>query len=116
MTMKRVLIHRHPNCERCARIARIHHVTDWFNRIDTTTAIPPSGPLVPGRIVVIDLVRGVRVCGAEAVAFIWRQVPLYWPMLALLWIPAVRRRIAREIDPDVAEHCATAAGAAHPTS
>lgn len=115
--MKRVLIYRHPNCERCARIARVHHACDWFGRIVTSTEAPPDGrPLVPGRIVVIDLVRKVRVRGADAFAFICRQVPLYWPAFLLLWIPAVRRRVAREIDPDATEDCATAAGVAHPTS
>ena len=63
----------------------------------------------------IDLVGGGRVRGAAAFALICRQVPLYWPMLALLWIPAVRRRVDREIDPDVAGDCAAAADVAHPT-
>lgn len=114
--MKRVLIYRHPDCERCARIARLHRLFDWLGRISTSTATPPGGPLVPGRIVVIDLVRHVRVRGVDAVALICRHVLPYWPMLVLLRIPAVRRKVAHDIDPDLAEDCAAAGGVAHPTS
>lgn len=71
---------------------------------------------MPGRIIMIDLVRHVRVRDADAFALICRHIPLYWPMLALLRIPAVCRKVAHDIDPDAAEDCAAAGGVAHPTS
>lgn len=114
--MKRVLIHRHPACARCARIARVHHAFDWLDRVETTTATPASGPLEPGRIVIIDLTTGKRVRGAAGFALICRQIPAYRLLLPLLWIPAVRRAIAREIDPESTEDCHAAAGVAHHAS
>mgnify|MGYP001552041526 CR=1 FL=1 len=114
--MKRVVIYRHPECRRCARFARVHHALDWLGRLATSTDVPPGGPLVPGRIAVVDLATRRRVGGAEAFALICRQVPAYWPLLALLGIPAARRRFAREFDPGATEGCQPAPGGAHPLS
>ena len=72
----------------------MHHKVDWLDRVDDTTATPRSGPLRVGQIVVEDLRTGRLHGGAEAVEAIFRQIPLYWPMLPLLKIPALRRRAA----------------------
>jgi hypothetical protein len=90
--MKAVRIHRHPDCPRCARIARMHHRFDWLDRVEDTTAPPRSGVLRVGQIVVEDLRTGRLHGGAEAVEAIFRQIPLYWLILPLLKIPALRRR------------------------
>jgi predicted DCC family thiol-disulfide oxidoreductase YuxK len=90
--MKTVRIHRHPDCPRCARIVRMHHRLDWLGRIEDTTAPARSGALRMGEIVVEDLRTGRLLHGADAVEAILRAVPLYWPLLPLLAIPAVRRR------------------------
>jgi hypothetical protein len=37
-----------------------------------------------------------RSTGAEGLELICRQIPLYWPVLPLLWIPALRARADRE--------------------
>ena len=95
--MKRILIYRHPNCERCARFARLHHVVDWLDRIADTTATPPTGPLRLGEIVVEDLTTRQIVQGTQALALVFRQVIAYWPLLLLLWIPPLRLRLDREV-------------------
>lgn len=98
--MKRILIYRHPECARCARIARLHHAVDWLNRIADTTATPPTGPVRRGEIVVEDLRDGRRLRGAEAVALIYRQAIVYWPLLVLLSFPATRRWLDRQVRGD----------------
>jgi hypothetical protein len=103
--MKAVRIHRHPDCPRCARIARMHHRFDWLDRVEDTTAPPRSGVLRVGQIVVEDLRTGRLHGGAEAVEAIFRQVPLYWPILPLLKIPALRRRAADDADAKGRDAC-----------
>lgn len=95
--MKRIRIYRHPHCQKCARIARVHHAVDWLDRIDETTATPPTGPLVPGEVVVEDLRDGRFLRGAEAAGRVYRQAIAYWPFLPLLWIPPLRAWIDREM-------------------
>ncbi|HVU23460.1 MAG TPA: hypothetical protein VHE13_04990 [Opitutus sp.] len=97
--MKRVRIHRHPDCARCARIARLHQALDWLNRIAVSTEPPPGDALPRGHIAVIDLGTGARIRGAAGFGLICRNVPAYWPLLALLHVPSFRRRVEREIDP-----------------
>jgi hypothetical protein len=94
--MKTVLIHRHPNCDRCARIARVHHAFDWIGRVSDTTETPRSGPLRLGEIAVEDLRTGVLHHGVDAFREICRAVPLYTPLLPLLRVPAFRRLVERE--------------------
>jgi len=95
--MKRVLIYRHPHCIKCARISRVHHAVDWFNRIADTTTTPPTGPLRMGEIVVKDLRTDRMLRGAEGVRLVYRQAPAYWLLLPLLWIPPLRAWIDREV-------------------
>ena len=94
--MKRIVIYRHPECEKCARMARLHHLFDWFNRVAVATTTPPAGPLQMGEIMVEDLANGRFLAGAEGLKLICRQIPLYWLVLPLLWIPAVRARADQE--------------------
>jgi hypothetical protein len=98
--MKKILIYRHPHCQRCARFARLHHVVDWFDRIADTTATPPTGPLRMGEIVVQELATGRILRGAEALSLIYRQAIAYWLFLPLLWIPCLRSRMDRAIRGD----------------
>ena len=46
--MKRIVIYRHPECKKCGRMARLHHLFDWFNRVAVVTTTPPTGPLQIG--------------------------------------------------------------------
>ena len=95
--MKRIRLYRHHDCERCAKISRVHHRFDWFNRLEDTTEPSPSGPLRPGEIAVQDLGNGVTLTGIECIRLLCRNIPAYWPLLPITYIPFVRRRIENEI-------------------
>jgi hypothetical protein len=95
--MKRIVIYRHPDCEKCAQIARVHHAFDWFNRVGDVTIAPKTGPLRMGEVIVEDVTTDSLLPGVEGLELICRQIPMYWPMLPLLRIPAVRARIDREM-------------------
>ena len=92
--MKTILIHRHPDCARCARA---HHLFDWLDRVEDTTEPPRSGPLRMGEIIVEDLRTGRLHAGAGAFDLICRQIPLYAPARVLLHIPAFRRGVLGEL-------------------
>lgn len=96
--MKRIRIYRHPECRRCARIARTHHRLDWLDRIEDTTVPPPGrAPVRMGEIVVEDLRSGRLLEGLDALRAIWRQVPAYLPLLPLLAIPPLARRADADV-------------------
>jgi len=95
--MKTVRVYRNPNCPKCARYAAWHECLDWLDRVETSTAVPVTGALAMGEVVVEDLRDGVIHEGAEGFALLARQVPLYWPLLPLLHIPGIRRRVDREL-------------------
>ena len=98
MDMKHIIIYRHPGCARCARIARMHERLDWLGRIAVTTAAPAGhAPVKKGEIIVQDLATGTYLEGLDAVRKIFRQVPLYLPLLPLLRIPALARRADADI-------------------
>lgn len=91
--MAALLIHRNPQCARCARIVRMHHRLDWFGRIQDTTQPPEDAPAPRmGEILVRDLQTGALLDGVDAVRAIARAVPLYLPLRLLLRIPAIARR------------------------
>lgn len=95
--MSRILIYRHPDCARCARIARVHHLFDLRGHVEDTTATPPTGPLRRGEIVVADRATGTIHAGAAAFDRICRAVPFYAPLRLLLRVPRFRARIEREL-------------------
>jgi hypothetical protein len=94
--MKMVRVYRNPHCPRCARYAAWHERLDWLDRVETSTATPRTGALSMGEVVVEDLRDQTISRGAEGFALLARQVPLYWPLLPLLHVPAIRRRVDRE--------------------
>lgn len=94
--MKTVRVYRNPRCPKCARYAALHERLDWLDRVETSTATPASGPLAMGEVVVEDLRDHAILHGADAFARLAREVPLYWPLLPLLHIPSIRRRVDRE--------------------
>jgi hypothetical protein len=95
--MKRIRIHRNPHCAKCARYARLHARLDWFGRVENSTAVPPTGPLAMGEVVVQDLRSGRLLRGVTAARRIAAEVPLYAPLRLLLRIPAVARAVEREM-------------------
>jgi hypothetical protein len=90
--MKRIVIYRHPECGKCARMARLYQLFDWFNRVVDVTTTPPTGPLRMGEVIVEDLATGRFLAGVEGLKLICRQIPLYWLALPLFRVPGVRAR------------------------
>ncbi len=95
--MAAIRLYRHPGCAKCARFARLHHRLDWLGRFEDATSVSPVGPLRMGEVVVRDLRSGETLRGADGFALLCRQIPAYWPLLPFLRIPALRRRIDREL-------------------
>jgi hypothetical protein len=91
--MKRITLYRHPDCVRCGKMARVHAFFDWLNRVDCTTEEAPSGPLRMGEIEVREIATGLTFKGVAAVRKVARQIPAYWPLLPLLYLPPVARKI-----------------------
>lgn len=94
--MTTVRLYRHPHCARCARFARRHRRLDWLHRFEDSTGVSPVGPMRLGEVVVQDLRRGRTLRGAAGFTLLCRQIPAYWPLLPLLRVPALRRRVERE--------------------
>jgi hypothetical protein len=95
--MKAIRVYRNPNCQRCAKFARLGHALDWRDRLETSTATPKTGLLRPGEIVVEELATGSFQRGAAALDLIARQIPLYAPIRFLLLFSFFRRYIEREL-------------------
>ncbi len=95
--MKRIIVYRNPDCEKCRKFARLHDVFDWFHCVECSTATPRSGPLAMGEIAVEKLDTGEIIKGVEAVRCISRQIPAYLPFLPLLRIPAIARMVDRDV-------------------
>jgi hypothetical protein len=93
-----IRLYRHPDCAKCARYARLHRRLDWLGRFEDSTGVPPVGPLRFGEVVVQDLRHGTIRHGAAGFALLCRQIPAYWPLLPLLRIPVLRRRVEREFN------------------
>lgn len=74
-------------------MARWHERFDWLNRIRILAADPPGHrPIRKGEIIVQDLRTGALLEGVAAVRKIFQQVPVYLPLLPLLWINVIARR------------------------
>lgn len=103
--MSTVRIHRNPDCTRCARYARRHRRLDWLARVEDSTQSPFERPMRMGEVVVRDLRNNRLHAGADGIALLARQVPAYWPLLPLLWIPTVRRAVERDVAGDCGDAC-----------
>lgn len=103
--MNDILIFRHPDCDRCARIARTHQRFDLFGRISNTTETPPTGPLQMGEIVIEDRASGELKRGIKAFRLIVRAIPFYAPIRLLLRLPQFRAFIEREMGGCDGEAC-----------
>jgi hypothetical protein len=96
--MKTVRVYRNPECPKCAPHARWHERLDWLNRVQISARTPAGRrPLRFGDVIVADLRDGHLLEGAEGFARLAQQVPAVWPILALLPIAAVRKRVDREM-------------------
>ena len=104
--MAAIRLYRHADCAKCAGYARLHHRLDWLNRFEDSTGMSSVGPLRLGEVVVQDLRSGTTLRGAAGFTLLCRQIPAYWPLLPLLRIPAVRRRVEREFSGCTDNGCA----------
>ena len=95
--MKVVRVYRNPECPKCARYAAWHHRLDWLDRVETSTTTPRTGALAIGEVVVEDIRDSSLHRGADGFAVLARQVPSYWPLLPLLHVPSIRRRLDDEM-------------------
>ena len=95
--MKEIRLFRHPDCPKCAKIARLHKMFDWRNRLDISTATPKTGALRLGEIVIEELATGTMFRGADAFGLLCRHIPLYAPLSMLLRFGAFRRYVTREM-------------------
>jgi hypothetical protein len=104
--MATIRLYRHANCAKCARYARPHRRLDWLGRFEDSTGVSPVGPLRLGEVVVQDLRSGTTLRGVAGFTLLCRQIPAYWPLLPLLRIPALRRRVDRKLHGCAGNACA----------
>lgn len=95
--MSRIMLYHNGECGRCRRITRMHRFFDWLGRLNISTAESPVGSLKVGEIAVQCSRSGEVLQGVAAVRKVFRQVPMYWLFLPLLYVPFIARRIDREV-------------------
>lgn len=95
--MKTLRVYRNPHCAKCARFAKLNHLLDWLNRLEPSTDAPATGPLRMGEVVVEDLATGRIHRGVEGIEMVWRNIPVFMLLRPLLWIPAFRRYVDRDV-------------------
>lgn len=103
--MAMIRLYRHADCARCARYARLHHRLDWLGRFEDSTGVSPVGPLRMGEVAVQDLRNGETLRGAAGFTLLCRQIPVYWPLLPFLRIPALCHRVEREFSGCADDNC-----------
>ncbi|HEX3658015.1 MAG TPA: hypothetical protein VHV55_19665 [Pirellulales bacterium] len=94
--MKRIIVYRNKDCERCRKFAKANKYLDWLNQVESSTETPRCGPLAVGEIAVEVIETGEIFKGVDAVRTIWRHIPAYMLLLPLLRIPAIARAVDRE--------------------
>ena len=94
--MKTIRLYRHPDCRKCARLARRCQKLDWLGRLEVSSEAPAAGPLRLGEIAVQDLRTGALMKGVDCFELLFRNIPFYWPLLPLLHLPVVREYAQRE--------------------
>ena len=103
--MKTIRLYYHHDCRKCARLAQLDQLLDWRDRLEISTAIPKTGPLRLGEIVVEELATGHIFRGAEAFRQLCLTLPLYAPALLLLAFPPFRAWIDRTLSGCAGNSC-----------
>jgi len=70
-------LYYHKDCPECAKQTATTSKLDWFNRIDLSTEIPPTGELEKGEIVLISK-GGFAFTRGYATRKICLNIPLYF--------------------------------------
>jgi hypothetical protein len=95
--MKTVRLHYNAHCAASTRLAQRAKKLDWFDRVELSTATPRVGdPVPPGQIVTEDFRCGCFDRGVYAVRHLCMQIPAFFVFGLLLYLPAVRRWLARK--------------------
>jgi len=100
-----IRLYRNPTCKPCAQKAKFHKKFDWFGKYEDSTAIPASGPLVPGEIVVEDLRTGEIKKGIECIRLLMKQIPAYWLAIPFTFVPLIRDKMEADITPCEDDAC-----------
>mgnify|MGYP000947948468 CR=1 FL=1 len=82
--MKVIRLYHNKDCQRCVRLSRILNLLDWRDRVESTSAVPHTGPLRLGEIAIEDLSSGQIFKGHRAFDQLCRNIPLYSPARILL--------------------------------
>ncbi len=82
------------DCNDCARQAATTSRFDWLNRINVSTAIPPTGELEKGEIILISD-DGKAYTRGYATRRICLNVPAYFIFGLLLYLPPVLKAASK---------------------
>ncbi len=96
----------HKDCDDCARQAAMTSKLDWFNRIDVSVDVPPTGELEKGEIVLISD-RGQAYTRGYATRKICLNVPVYFLLGLLLFFPPLLNVVSKQKAGCNGEYCDT---------
>jgi hypothetical protein len=88
--MKRIKLFYNTLCSDCAKLAMQTEKLDWFQQIDISTDIPPTGNLPKGEIAVLHYASNKYYTGAYATRKVCMYVPVYFLYGLLLYIPIIK--------------------------
>lgn len=79
-------LYYHKDCQDCAKQGAQTIALDWFNRINLSTEIPPTGELVKGEIALISD-KGQVFTRGYATRKICLNIPVYFVIGVILYFP-----------------------------
>lgn len=83
--MKPYRLHYNRACPACRHKAALLPKLDWFGRVECSTETPADRqPVPPGEIAVHHFASGQTLRGRAALAALYRQLPLAWPVGVIL--------------------------------
>ena len=91
-----ITLHYNASCQDCARQASLTNKLDWLKRVAVATEDSPIGPVPAGEIVVVDNSTDKIYTGVYATRIVCMQVPLYFLLGLLLYIPPIRLLVGRK--------------------
>lgn len=91
-----ITLYYNGQCSDCERQARLTEKLDWLGRVVPVTEDSPIGPVPVGEIVVVDNAIDKVYTGIFATRVICMQVPVYFLLGLLLYIPPIRQFFGRK--------------------
>lgn len=105
--MRRYTLHYNSRCQDCVRLAEWNRRLDWLGRFERTTQPSPMGIPDIGDIHVVDHQQATLFSGAYATLVVCQNIPVYWPLAALMKVPFVFRKVASQKPGCNGERCTT---------